>query len=161
MPVPPTPHRLHRPAAARRLPPRLPRRLPRAGIDPINTAELAGGLLDAVAADPPRHETIAVLLDDADRGICVLSVDGTTDQEAVLEVAELLIEASLRLGDVAAVILASVRPGGSDHVDDLERWTELSARFDDGGLELIEWFVIGRSTSCPRALLGAPPRWRS
>ncbi len=33
--------------------------------------------------------------------------------------------------------------------DDPERWIEADLQCDDAGVELVEWFVIGRHIVCP------------
>lgn len=134
-------------------------RFPRAHVDPIVTSHSAQLLLDRVIATPHRHETIAVLLDGDRCGVSIVSIDGTVGNDSVFDVAELVTEAVHWSTHVDGVILASVRPGAGDELDDLERWVELSLRFDEAALELVEWFVIGNAVSCPRALLGEPPRW--
>jgi hypothetical protein len=135
-------------------------RMPRAHIDPIITSHSAQLLLDELLSSPPRHETLAILLDDDRRGVTVVSVDGTVDPDAVFHVVELLVESARWPGVVGSMILASVRPGGCDDLDDLDRWSELSTQFEEAGFELVEWFVIGNRVSCPRALLGDAPRWQ-
>lgn len=134
-------------------------RIPRAHIDPIVTSHNAQLLIDELIDAPRRHETLAILLDDERRGISIVSVDGTFEADAVFHVADLVVETTLSSSFVGSVILASVRPGGSDELDDLDRWIELSAQCSDVGIELVEWFVIGSRVSCPRTLLGEPSRW--
>jgi len=133
--------------------------LPRAGIDRIDDPRLALSLLGILLTAPAATETIALLLDDDRRGLSVLRVAGTRHADNVLSVAESVIERAHQHDDFGAVILASVRPGGSDQLDDLDRWLELCDLFEAIGVELVEWFVIGRATSCPRELFGEPPRW--
>jgi hypothetical protein len=50
-------------------------------------------------------------------------------------------------------------PGGGVDAGDVDRWLEASDLLEGYGLELLEWFVIGDRTWCPRDLLGEPPRW--
>jgi hypothetical protein len=116
-------------------------------------------LFDAALADPRRCETIVVLLDHDRCGRSIVNVDGTGDADAVLDVAELAIAIAGGSSDIGAVIVASVRPGGSDQLDDVERWIELDERFALAGIELVEWYVYGRTVSLPRELVGEPERW--
>jgi hypothetical protein len=138
-------------------------RLPRAGVDPINTRELALEVLMTVASEPLRHETIAMLLDHQRRGISVLVVTGTTPFDAMFDVLDVV--AGLDIAEIGSIVLASVRPpgphDGAQDLDerDVDRWLEASALVDEHGLELVEWFVIGREVSCPRDLFGEPARW--
>ena len=135
------------------------RRFPRAGIDPVATPTAAHHLVDAVRARPPRHETVCVLLDQRRSGVGIVSVDGTVEPDSVLDVVDLVVMTAVADDRVDACVVASIRPGGSDDLDDLERWSEMSIRLEEAGVELVEWFVLGTGVSCPRALLGEPSRW--
>ena len=133
--------------------------VPVAGVDPIDSPETARRLIHEVLAVPERPETVAILLDDHRRGIAVLSVDATVADDAVLDVADRLAELARHLTAIAGIVLVTVRPDRSTVLDDLDRWIEIDGRFDEVGVELLEWFVIGRDVSCPRTLLGQPARW--
>lgn len=138
-------------------------RLPRAGIDPI-TDEVTALALLSVAANRTRHETIVVLLDDARCGIGLVVVSDTSDPDAVVEVAERILDPAVHDGRVASVIVATVRPGGhADHehhdLADAERWVDLDATADRCDVELVEWFVLDAGVSRPRELVNAPQRW--
>lgn len=134
-------------------------RPPRAGIDPIDSHELALLTIASSTSSPPRPETIVVLLDDARRGSTIVVVSGTVRHDAVLEVVECIGEAAVGDGRASAAIIASVRPGGGLDAGDVDRWLELSDIADTYGIELVEWFVVGRAVVCPRDLLGEAPRW--
>jgi DNA repair protein RadC len=134
-------------------------RVPRPDVDVLGDAATALALLHAMMASPPRSETIAILLDAERRGISVFVVNGTTAADAVLDVIE-VIGAATHVDDVLdGVVLASVRPGGGVEPGDIDRWLGASDTLERRGVELVEWFVIGRAVECPRDLLGAPPRW--
>ena len=135
-------------------------RFPRARVDPIDSAPIALGLLRRIAV-PEQHETLLLVLDDARRGLAVVTVTDTDDDDHVLTVVDTLARPDLCGGEAAALIVASVRPFGTTTPADVDRWFEMSELADQGGLELVEWFVIGRSVSCPRDRVGAPPRWRA
>jgi len=66
-----------------------------------------------------------------------------------------------RYADLASLVLATSRPGGDMQATDRERWIEAAMQCADGGIELVEWFVIGEHIACPRDLAGDPPRWGS
>jgi hypothetical protein len=135
-------------------------RLPRAGVDPIANGDTAFITISMAVHRPLRHETIVALLDDARCGLGVVVVSGTREQDAVIEVVECLLDPGAHGGRVGALIVASVRPDRShDDVDDIDRWLEMSDLTEQAGCELLEWFVIGSEVSCPRDLLGEPPRW--
>lgn len=133
--------------------------LPVAEVDRFDDPSTALTLIDALASNPVVHETIAILLDEDHRGSTVMNFDGTTDNDSVLWVADAVTERAHRSDGVGAVVIASFRPDGSDELDDVERWLTIDEQLGLVGIELVEWFVIGRSISCPRALLGDPPRW--
>jgi hypothetical protein len=140
-------------------------RLPRAGIDPIDCETTALAVVRTAAAWPLRHETIVVLLDDAHCGIGLVVVSGTSDPDAVVEVAERILDPVVHDGRVAAAIISSSRPGddmrgdGGGVLRDADRWLELDEIATGAGVELLEWFVLGDGLSRPRELVNAPPRW--
>lgn len=135
-------------------------RLPRAGIDPIGTADAAFLTVSMAVQRPLRHETIVVLLDDARRGLALAVVSDTTRPDDVIEVVECIAGPAAQGGRVAAIVVATVRPAGTDLVTgDIDRWLEMSDLTEQMGVELLEWFVIGSEVSCPRDRLGEPPRW--
>lgn len=133
----------------------------RAASEPITDAGSAARILAAVIRRPLRDETVALLLDGERRGVAIVVVAGTVDDDAVLEVVELVTAPSAHDGRVAAAVIASVRPGRSSGASaDVERWMELSDIVESHGAELVEWFVIDvEGVSCPRDQLGEPPRW--
>lgn len=136
-----------------------PRRIPRARIDPIASADDALVLVRTMLAAPPRSETVVIVLDDAHCGLTIVSVADTDQPDDVVGVVECLALPDLADRGVAALIVATARPGGGVVDDDIDRWFEICDLADAAGLELLEWFVVGRSISCPRDLIGAPPRW--
>lgn len=139
-------------------------RVPRAGVDPIDSEASALATITLALHRPLRPETIVVLLDDARRGVAIVAVDGTREPDDVVGVVECLVERSVHRGRVAAMTVATVRPcRAADDTPlldgDVERWLEMSDIAETAGIEVLEWFVIGRSVECPRDLLGEPPRW--
>jgi hypothetical protein len=136
-------------------------RLPRAGVDRIDSDFIARSLLRMVVADPLRTETIVVLLDHERRGIGVLVVTGTVPFDSIFDVVDVVTD--LDLDELGSVVLASVRLPAAGVADlderDVDRWLECSSMLDDAGIELLEWFVIGRGIHCPRDLVGEAPRW--
>lgn len=135
-------------------------RLPRAGIDPIDDADTAFMTISMAVQRPLRSETIVALLDDARCGLGVVVVSDTDDHNAVVEVVECLVDPAAHGGRVGALIVASVRPDRAAPDDgDIDRWLEMSDLTEQAGIALLEWFVIADDVSCPRDLLGEPPRW--
>lgn len=137
-------------------------RLPRAGIDVIDDSATAFAMLSMSIHRPLRHETILLLLDQARRGRAIVVVADTVAADSAIEVVECITHANAGDG-LAGIVVASVRPDdtGLPDVDaaDIDRWMEMSDLSDAVGVELLEWFVIGRSVRCPRDRLGEPPRW--
>lgn len=84
--------------------------LPRAGVDPIDSAADAESFVRYLTARPMRHETIAVVLDQRRRGVAVITVDRTVEPDDVLDVADLVVQLAVECPVVGAVVLASVRP---------------------------------------------------
>jgi hypothetical protein len=133
--------------------------VPRGGIDPIRSADDALAVL-ALAA-PYGHDTIVILL-DADRcGSSIMVVTDTVDHDALFGVIDVCVAATAAHGaPIEAMIVASSRPDGDVEPDDVHRWLEAADLCRSGGVELIEWFVLGRSgPQCPRELFGEPERW--
>jgi hypothetical protein len=108
-------------------------------------------------AAPFGDDTVAMLLDGDRRGVGIVVVTGTTDPDAIFRVIAAC--GNIRRPEIAALILATSRPGGDLVVADRDRWLEASLQCDAAGLELVEWFVIGTHVACPRELAGDPPRW--
>ena len=133
-------------------------RVPRARIDPIGAAAALRLLMRSIRV-PHVDETLVLVLDDAHRGVGIVSVDGTVRPDQVVDVVECLARPELFGGDSAALVVASMRPGGGVDTGDVDRWLEMCDLADAAGLELVEWFVIGSEITRPRDLLGMPPRW--
>ncbi len=139
-------------------------RLPRAGIDPVDSADAALAVIRLAVTRPMRSEVVVLVLDGDRRGRTVVIVDGTDEPDAVVEIVERLAESLVDAQGAAAIVVASVRPGGGQLDDDADRWLEASDAAEQAGVELLEWFVIsddlGPPTAwCPRDLLAEPPRW--
>lgn len=101
--------------------------------------ELASALFDLV---PPC--ACAVRLDDDGHFLDVVRVDGDpTDVDAV---ADVVLVDGLDRDEVAAVFLlsvgAEVAPGTVD-ADLVDEWFRLDDLFDDAGIELVDWLLVG------------------
>ncbi|MEM8619626.1 MAG: hypothetical protein AAGF73_07885 [Actinomycetota bacterium] len=135
--------------------------VPRAGIDHIRCARQA---LAAINTRPPRPGAaqISVLaLDREHRGVALMTVADPPDRDAVVTVATLVANAHQRTGRRRnAVVLASFRPGDDADLSDIDRWIECDSIFDEIGVDLLEWFVIGARLVCPREFTAERPRWR-
>lgn len=140
------------------------RRLPRAGLDPIDEPATALSTIASTIHRPLRFETILLLLDEARCGRTIVTVTGTVDGDSAIEIVEFVTQ-GVGCEHLGALVMASVRPAADADVDgddddgDVDRWLEMSEIASLAGVELLEWFVIGRAISCPRDRLGEPPRW--
>lgn len=110
-------------------------------------------------ASPRRAETLVLLLDHERRGLTIVNVEGTRDPDSIHGIADIALATAAEMSEVGAVVLATVRPDGRDDLDDVERWLDIDEQLALAGVELLEWYVYGRSISRPRALLGEPTRW--
>ncbi len=137
---------------------RSPHPVPRAGIDPIRCADDALAVL-ALGA-PYGHDTVVILLDTNRCGYSVTVITDTVDADALFHVIEVCTRHTADVPEIGGVILATSRPDGDADAADVHRWLEASDQCHARGLELVEWFVLGRSgPQCPRQLFGEPDRW--
>lgn len=134
-------------------------RLPRARIDPIDTPYCALSMIIELMNQTLRFETIVLMLDHERRGLSVIVVGDTDDADSMVGVIDSIADQARQHDEVDALIVASVRPDGGPEYDDLDRWADAAELCDDAGLELVEWFVLGTTITCPRELCGDPPRW--
>ena len=136
-------------------------RVPRAGIDPIDTERAALAVINMALTPPLRHDTVVITLDQERRGRSLVVVHETDRHDALFGVLEMLV--GMADDEFDALIVATVRPPvvGVPDLDtfDVERWILASELVEDSGLELVEWFVVGAGVSCPRELVPEPPRW--
>ena len=126
---------------------------------PLRSAEQALEVASGVVSSPLAAETVCLLVDDAYLPLVCVVVEGGEAPDDVFPVAEWLHEVG-RSTPVAHAVLVSCRPGHGAEADDLERWYELSAELEEGGVELIEWFVTdGLSLVAISPLVGDGSRW--
>lgn len=139
-------------------------RLPYARVDPIDDAA-ARLLLTSCFARPRHTETVVLLLDHQRRGVAVVNVtDIEVDRrDSIYDVVDFVEASACGMPEVSAVVLGSTRPHGTDaladSLGDIDRWRDIDDQLACAGLELIEWYVFGRTVSRPRVDLGAPSRW--
>jgi len=132
---------------------------------PIRSAIDAIAVVSLAIHRPLEFETIGFLLDDHARSNTITVVTGTTEPDSVLAVAECLALAAADSPSLCGLVLATVRPDLPPHMPatmpgDVDRWIEANSITEAHGIELIEWFVVGKSgVACPRDILGDPERW--
>jgi hypothetical protein len=122
-------------------------------------------LVDLAISRPLRSETVVFLADDAHLGHTCFIVSGTSAVDDVLDIASLVVEVADRSPAVHAVVLATVRPAADPAAaperSDLDRGLELLDLFEEAGLELLDWFVVGPDgPSSLREQVGLPLLWR-
>lgn len=143
--------------------------IPSPGV-PLTGPDEALRIVLAAASDPPRAETIAVLLDGAHRGLspCVVC-DGASSASQVIELGELIAVVGAQEPALGAVVLASARPGRGIEVaaDDEAAFYGLRHDMADGGVDLLDWFLLdgGLAASVCELTDGCwhwtrePPQW--
>ena len=104
--------------------------------------------------------TLAILMEDTGfPGTCI-AVDGGSHPDSVFTVSVNITEVCRRNPQFAGVVLASVRPEHSPDCGDIDRWFELVNDFEQIGIDLLEWFVIGPGFAVGmRAMTGCRPAW--
>lgn len=126
----------------------MPARCPRSRRRPTRVPQVLRGPRDALevivvaATDPNCAQTICLLLDHAHRGLSVVILEGAEPDHDLVGLGDVLLGA---VGNtVGAVVLATVRPGRSHlpDADDERRWFDLRVRFEEAGVELLDWFVL-------------------
>ena len=123
-------------------------------------ADDAVTVMSALAAHPAVAEILALSVDREHRCLHCLVVEEAERPDDVMAVAAWL-AALGGVTPVAKVVLVSRRPGGAYHVDDAERWYELTWLLADAGIELLDWFVGDDDlTVAVSAIVGEVPNWR-
>jgi len=136
-------------------------RAPRARIDPIFSAADAMAVFALQMSRPLRHETLVMFLDAERHGSTLVTVSDTTDPFCIVDVAEAMALSAAENVEVDALVIASIRPGGTLLAGDDDLWLEAADVVDACGLVLIDWLIVGRNgTQSPREQLGMPSRWR-
>ena len=138
-------------------------RPPRAGIDPVDSADAASAVIRLAVTRPMRSEVVVLVLDGDRRGApSSSSTAPTSPTPSSRSWSDWPNRSSTR----RAPPPSSSRwvPGGGQLDDDADRWLEASDAAEQAGVELLEWFVIsddlGPPTAwCPLYLLAEPPRW--
>jgi hypothetical protein len=139
--------------------------LPRAYLDPIDNASDALAVVHLAMQTPMVPELIGFLLDPHNRGGSIVVVGDVPehDHDAVCRMVELLSQAApSSSSDEGAygLVVASIRPDGWLVDGDADRWRLADGLARMNGVDLLEWFVVGRhGATCPRLLAGDPERW--
>lgn len=117
-------------------------------------------IVTATSLDRPA--TVCLMVDDArwPLGCLVVDQSGPSAPVDAVEMGERLAEIIGASPEVAAAVLASIRPEQGCEPADAERLLELTMAFDAVGIELLEWFVVHPLGVVQlRAATGEPSRW--
>ena len=127
----------------------------------LRSGDEACDVIALVVTVPAAAETVCLLVDASYGAFACVVVAGGGRPDDVFSVGAFVRE-MCRSGPAAHVVLASCRPGRGFAPDDVDRWPELSARFAEAGLELVDWFIRDeRMMLSVAALAGEPPKWPS
>ncbi len=139
-------------------------RAPRHASLPVRSPEDALEVVACVFSQPAATETVCLLLDHAHCGGLVLSVAGAGEAEQVDHVGALVAELATSDPHLGAVVLATARPGRTTrptHDDELT-FLGLRGRFEEAGVDLLDWFLVANGLATSLAeLTDARPLWRS
>jgi hypothetical protein len=116
----------------------------------------------AAAAWPPEIETIVLLLDGQHRSATCLVCQGAGYAEQVVALVPILVEAAATAPGLAAVVLASVRPGHGIALAPHDEAAFAAMRRDLAAaqVDLLDWFLLdGDLIASVAELTGACWRW--
>ena len=119
-----------------------PLSLPRAHLDPIVSSQDMLAILSLAIRRPLRNEVIAILMDEEQRGIGLLSFDEPHSPASLIHQ---LIGLCSTTAIATSVIIASVRPRELWKVDDQSQLKFMRQQFTNAGITMREWIVVSRS----------------
>jgi len=112
---------------------------------PLAGPEDALRVILAATSEPPRRETVAVLLDSAHRGLSpCLVCDGASRADQVIDLGGLLAALVERDAAFGAVVLATSRPGEGIALaaEDEAAFYRLRHDLAEVGVDLLDWFLL-------------------
>ena len=118
-----------------------PLSLPRAHLDPIVSSQDMLAILSLAIRRPLRNEVIAILMDEEQRGIGLLSFD---EPHSPASLTHQLIGLCSTTAIATSVIIASVRPRELWKVDDQSQLKFMRQQFTHAGITMREWIVVSR-----------------
>jgi hypothetical protein len=131
---------------------------------PLTTPDDALRIAFAAVAEPATAETVVLLLDANFRGGTCLVCRGASTADQVAMLVPLLVQVAAQVSTLAAVVLATVRPGGSIALAPADDATFAAMRHDLAATEvdLLDWFILDDDLVASVAeLTGACWRWPS
>jgi DNA repair protein RadC len=129
---------------------------------PINNPDDAMRIVLAAIAEPRTAETVVLLLDAQFRGGTCLVCRGASTPDQVASLAFLLTQVAAQETTLAAVVLATVRPGDGIAPSATDDATFATMRHDLAGadVDLLDWFLLdGDLVGSVAELTGACWRW--
>ena len=116
-----------------------PLSLPRAHLDPIVSSQDILAVLSLAIRRPLCSEVIAILMDEEQRGIGLLSFD---EPHSPTSLVHQLIGLCSTTAITSSVIIASVRPRQLWKFDDQSQLKFMRQQFGNAGITMREWIVI-------------------
>ena len=116
-----------------------PLSLPRAHLDPIVTSQDILAVLSLAIRRPLCNEVIAILMDEEQRGIGLLSFD---EPHSPTSLVHQLIGLCSTTAITSSVIIASVRPRELWKSDDQSQLKFMRQQFGNAGITMREWIVM-------------------
>ncbi len=116
-----------------------PLSLPRAHLDPIVSSQDILAVLSLAIRRPLCSEVIAILMDEEQRGIGLLSFD---EPHSPTSLVHQLIGLCSTTAITSSVIIASVRPRELWKSDDQSQLKFMRQQFGNAGITMREWIVI-------------------
>jgi hypothetical protein len=118
-----------------------PLSLPRAHLDPIVSSQDILAVLSLAIRRPLCNEVIAILMDEEQRGIGLLSFDEPHSSASLIHQ---LIGLCSTTAIATSVIIASVRPRELWKADDQSQLAFMRQQFMNAGITMREWIVISK-----------------
>ena len=118
-----------------------PLSLPRAHLDPIVTSQDILAVFSLAIRRPLCNEVIAILMDEEQRGIGLLSFDEPHSPASLIHQ---LIGLCSTTAIATSVIIASVRPRDLWKADDQSQLAFMRQQFMNAGIIMREWIVISK-----------------
>jgi len=116
-----------------------PLSLPRAHLDPIVSSQDILAVLSLAIRRPLCSEVIAILMDEEQRGIGLLSFD---EPHSPTSLVHQLIGLCSTTAITSSVIIASVRPRQLWKSDDQSQLKFMRQQFGNAGITMREWIVM-------------------
>ena len=118
-----------------------PLSLPRAHLDPIISSQDMLAVISLAIRRPLCNEVIAILMDDEQRGIGLLSFDEPATPASLIHQ---LIGLCSTTAITSSVVIVSVRPSELWKADDQSQLIFMRQQFSNAGITMREWIVVSK-----------------